>query len=38
MTHKHKDFKLTTVRYYLDNDTTYDETNDRRVIYYSTLL
>ena len=26
MTHKHEDLKLTTVRYYLDNDTTYAET------------
>ena len=26
MTHKHEDLKLTAVRYYLDNDTTYAET------------
>ena len=26
MTHKHEDLKLTDVRYYLDNDTTYAET------------
>ena len=26
MTHKHEDLKLTAVRYYLHNDTTYAET------------